>query len=224
MDSTSESDGGIIASLFPNKVAVATSREEGVLEKLYKEEQSLISHAIDKRQKDFTAGRLCAKSALAELGVEHFPILMDSKGAPVWPLGVAGSISHAKACCAAVVSIVQKGESIGLDIEEVSRIKESVWDYAFGPIEIEWLKDHSEQSQKFASVMFAAKEAFYKAQYPLTHHWLGFKDVVVSVDPGSQGFAVELLKDLERWEKGTVFKGRFDFFDIYTAAGVFIES
>ena len=196
----------VIASLFPNRVSVSTSREAGSLDKLYNEEQALIVHAILKRQSDFAAGRICAKAALADLGIHQFPILMDPKGAPLWPSGVSGTISHAKAYCAAVVAHVQKGQSLGLDIEEVARLKESIWDYAFNPQEIAQLK-HSAEPQKWASVIFAAKEAFYKAQYPLTRSWLGFKDALVSLDQESNQFTIELLITLEPWGKFTYFKG-----------------
>lgn len=228
MDSLNKSsasyDSDIIESLFSNSVQVAISPKQPSLNQLYKEEQVLIEHAIEKRQNDFTAGRMCAKKALANLGIKEFPVLMDSKGAPTWPAGVSGSISHARSCCAAVVARVQKGESLGLDIEEVSRIKESVWEYSFGPEEISWLRKQSAESQKWASVIFAAKEAFYKAQYPLTHSWLGFKDAIILIDQASGEFTVELLMELGEWSKGKLFKGKYGFFNDYVAAGVWINS
>lgn len=199
------------------------SQEPGLVDELYKEEQALIEHAIKKRQGDFAAGRLCARMGLANLGIEEFPLLMDDKGAPVWPGGVTGSISHARGCCAAVVTRAHKGESLGLDIEEVNRVKEFVWEYGFGSEEITWLKKQSVDSQKCASVIFSGKEAFYKAQYPLTHSWLGFKDVVITIDKEPMEFTVRLLVDLGKWSKGMLFNGRYVFLGKYVAAGVWIE-
>jgi 4'-phosphopantetheinyl transferase EntD len=213
----------LIASLFSHPVFVALSQAEGLIDQLYKEERALIEHAIKKRQNDFAVGRLCAKKALSALGIENFPVLMNPKGAPIWPAGVSGSISHAKGCCAAVVAQIQDGESLGLDIEEISRIKESIWEYAFCPEEIVWLRTQSTESPKWASVIFAAKEAFYKAQYPITHSWFGFKDAVILIDKESYEFTVRLLTELGEWSKAKSFKGKYAFFNEHVAAGIWIN-
>lgn len=212
----------VITSLFPKPVQVAISNDDIPISQLYKEEQALIEHAINKRQMNFAAGRICAKRALSNIGIEEYPILMDDKGAPIWPVGIIGSISHATGYCVAVVARAKLGESLGLDVEEVARIKESIWLYSFCSEEVVWLRSQSTKSQQWASVMFAAKEAFYKAQYPLTHSWLGFKDVVVSIDQYSEEFELSLLGPLKHWPAGRTFKGRFQFFESYIAAGIWI--
>lgn len=228
MDSPNEDNASdycdVIALLYSNSVQVAMSWDGALIGELYKEERELIKHAGSKRQSDFAAGRLCAKRALLRLGVEDFPVLMDRKGAPIWPLGVSGSISHARGCCAAVVARGEEGESLGLDIEEVNRINESIWEYAFGLDEITWIKKQSISAQKWASVIFAAKEAFYKAQYPLTQSWLGFKDVVILVDQTSGEFTVRLLVELGKWLKGSLFVGKYSFFNDYVVAGLWIDA
>lgn len=215
-----------VRSVFSQEVEVAVSFEEGEIEKLYKEEQELVKGAVEKRQKRFAAGRACAREVLARLGIEEFPVLMDAKRAPVWPEGVSGSISHAKGCCIAVAVKVPLGEvlSVGVDVEEVNRIEEVLWDYVFGDEEVEWLKKKvaPEEAQKWASILFSAKEAFYKAQYQLTGSWLGFKDVVIRVDQEARKFEVELLVDLGSWKKGSFFKGRYRFFGDYGVCGILI--
>jgi 4'-phosphopantetheinyl transferase EntD len=42
-------------------------------------------------------------------------------------------------------------------------------------------------------VWFSAKEAVYKAWFPLTRQWLGFHDVEVTVDGASGRFLAQLL-------------------------------
>lgn len=215
-----QSISNLIRSLFPSGVQVAVSQGLGDVDMLYDEERKLISHAGQKRQGEFAAGRLCAMNALEGLGINGSPILMDSKGAPIWPDGVIGSISHAKGCCAAVVALDGGENSLGLDIEEVGRVKDDIWSYTFLPEEMDWLRLQSDESAKWASVIFGAKEAFYKAQYPLTHAWLGFKDVVIDVDQGAGKFTVRLLLDFGPWSQDEVFSGGYVFFDGYVAAGI----
>ncbi len=219
MDDT-QSISNLIRALFSNTVQVAVSQELGDVDMLYDEERKLISHAGQKRQGEFAAGRLCAMNALEGLGINGSPILMDAKGAPIWPDGVIGSISHAKGCCAAVVALKEGENSLGLDIEELERVKEDIWNYTFLPEEIDWLRLQSDESSKWASVLFGAKEAFYKAQYPLTQSWLGFKDVVIEVDQEEGTFSVRLLLDFGAWSQDEVFSGKYAFFDDYVAAGI----
>jgi len=43
--------------------------------------------------------------------------------------------------------------------------------------------------------MFGAKEAFYKAQFPVTEAWVGFHDV--ELVPDDEGFVLHQATDLE---------------------------
>jgi len=42
-------------------------------------------------------------------------------------------------------------------------------------------------------LLFSAKEAVYKAWYPLTGSWLGFEDVSLAIDPDRRLFTASLL-------------------------------
>ena len=66
-----------------------------VNEGLLPEERGAVAKAVPKRVAQFTAGRVCARRALAQLGnTEPVPILMGEDRAPQWPAGYVGSISH----------------------------------------------------------------------------------------------------------------------------------
>lgn len=212
----------LIQSLFPKKVEGHISEEMGLLDALYPEERELIIYAIEKRQKEFAAGRLCAKEGLFKLGIINFPILKDGKGAPIWPEGIGGSISHTKGCNGAVVARISKGESLGLDIEKIDRLEEELWEYLFVEEEREWLKTKDDESQKYASILFSAKEAFYKAQYQLTHSWLGFHDVMIELTETEEKFVIHLLIETGKWKKDSKFEGRYKIFSGYVASGVWI--
>lgn len=42
-------------------------------------------------------------------------------------------------------------------------------------------------------LLFCAKETVYKAWFPLTHSWLGFKDATVTIDPAQGTFVARLF-------------------------------
>ena len=61
---------------------------------LFPEEERLITRAVEKRRKEFTTARLCARKAMERLGVAPVPVLSGLRGEPLWPQGVIGSITH----------------------------------------------------------------------------------------------------------------------------------
>src|SRR5206468_2745795 len=84
---------------------------------LFPEEEALIAAAVDKRRREFATARGCARSALAALGIEPAPILAGERGAPRWPPGIVGSITHCAGYRAAAVSSARDMITIGLDAE-----------------------------------------------------------------------------------------------------------
>lgn len=57
-------------------------------------ELKLVASSVSRRRADFLAGRAAAQRCLEQLGYPRQPLLRDKYGAPVWPAGVAGSITH----------------------------------------------------------------------------------------------------------------------------------
>ena len=60
---------------FPGCVATACRRIGHSTGELYPQELALISKAIDKRRREFAAGRACAREALGAIGYAPMPIL-----------------------------------------------------------------------------------------------------------------------------------------------------
>src|SRR5581483_4890791 len=61
---------------------------------LFPAEQRTVGTAGPERQAEFTAGRRCARAALAGLGIPAAPILPGPAGEPGWPPGVPGRLPH----------------------------------------------------------------------------------------------------------------------------------
>jgi 4'-phosphopantetheinyl transferase EntD len=58
------------------------------------EEERHLRSAQPKRRAEFAAGRWCAREALRRLGAPVGPLHRTSLGAPIWPEGFQGSITH----------------------------------------------------------------------------------------------------------------------------------
>lgn len=156
---------------------------------LWPEEASAIAKAIPKRQLEFTAGRVAARRAMAGLGLPPAPILMARDRAPVWPPGLVGSISHCDTACVAAVAPVALLHSIGIDIETAIPLAPELWDIVLSPSEYIWLKQQPAVTRGIlAKRIFSAKEAVYKAQYPLTGQMIGFGAVAITPNPDASTF------------------------------------
>lgn len=70
------------------------------------------------RRAEHLAGRLSANWALAGLG-NVASVGRGLDGAPIWPAGVVGSISHSRDVAIAVVAPSTLFDSIGIDVEDI---------------------------------------------------------------------------------------------------------
>lgn len=210
----------VFEALFPDDVITVESNLDEAQGKLYAEEAQYVEKVVEKRRKEFTAGRLCAREALARLGIERFPLLAADSRLPLWPDSVTGSISHTSECCGVVAASRTRIAGLGLDIELLDRVTEKLWSMIFTDPEQAWLRSlDTEVRARYASLIFSAKECFYKYQFPFTQQWLGFMDAHVHVareDGGAKkgcgAFEIELLKNVDKiFREGERFEGAFLF-------------
>ena len=139
---------------------------------------------------------------------------------PVWPEGVVGSITHARGCCAAAAARAQAYLGVGIDLERRGRVKEKHWRHIATPAEIEGLLEAGDEAR--AEVLFSAKEAFYKAQFPGTRVVLGFQDAEVSQD--GDRIEIRLCVDVPGLAaRGAVFPGRCALSAQHVRAAVWLE-
>jgi 4'-phosphopantetheinyl transferase EntD len=171
-----------VASLLPEGVIAAELRLLVGQELLYPEETAHLARAAPKRVHEYSAGRLCARRALEALGISNFPLLPGSDRQPLWPEAAVGSITHTAGFCAAVVAPRGAFRAVGLDAEGINRVSTNLWPRICTEAEIAWLRQLPDNEQaQFASLIFSAKEAFYKCQYGLTTEWLYFHDASLEV-------------------------------------------
>ncbi|GAA4476531.1 4'-phosphopantetheinyl transferase [Rhodococcus olei] len=142
-------------------------------------EAALIARAVDKRRREFVTVRHCAREAMGKLGVEPAPILKGERGVPLFPRGVVGSLTHCDGYRGAVLGYSMAVRSVGIDAEPHGPLPDGVLDAVSLPAEREWLAGAGEGIH-WDRLLFCAKEATYKAWFPLTHRWLGFEDAHIT--------------------------------------------
>lgn len=143
------------------------------------EEEPLIAKSVAKRRNEFITVRYCARRALVDLGMEPVPILKGDKGEPCWPDGVVGSLTHCEGFRGAAIGLRAQVRSLGIDAEPHDVLPNGVLDAISLPVERHEL-GAMPGGVHWDRVLFCAKEATYKAWYPLTHRWLGFEDAHIT--------------------------------------------
>jgi 4'-phosphopantetheinyl transferase EntD len=152
------------------------------------EEEALIARSVAKRRNEFVTARYCARLALGELGVLPLPILKGEKGEPCWPDGVVGSLTHCEGFRGAAVGRYREVRSLGIDAEPHEVLPRGVLDAISLPAERTELQ-RLPAGLHWDRILFCAKEATYKAWYPLTHRWLGFEDARITLHVDHTGTA-----------------------------------
>lgn len=181
----------MIERLVPDSVAVVSTRDDLEAE-LFVEEERTVGRAVEKRRREFTTGRACARLALQRLGVVPVAIATGERGEPLWPSGVVGSITHCHGYRACAVGRAGDMLSVGIDAEVHDRLPEGVLEQvAFGR-ELATVADRA-AGVHLDRLLFSAKEAVYKAWFPLARRWLGFEDVELSIDVEAATFRARLL-------------------------------
>jgi 4'-phosphopantetheinyl transferase EntD len=190
------------------------------------EELAAVRTATAARRREFHTVRTLARRALAGLApeagrrYEAHALLPDARGAPIWPLGVVGSMTHSQNYRAAVVARSSTYSAIGLDAEPGRPLPPEVCEIVCRPEERAMIEALSRKEPwlPWSCVVFSAKESVYKAWYPLTGAWLDFEDVSVRIHPGARAFRARLLAP--GGEDGTSTVGELE--GRWTVAGDFV--
>ncbi|MDO0910219.1 4'-phosphopantetheinyl transferase superfamily protein [Streptomyces sp. DT2A-34] len=192
----------MIEELLPDTVVTveAYGDEEPPNTALYPEEEAVVAKAVGKRRREFAVVRSCARRAMEKLGVPPQPILPGDRGAPGWPAGLAGSMTHCDGYGAAALVRAADLASLGIDAEPHQTLPEGVLAAVALPAEADRLRrlTGDDPGIHWDRLLFSAKESVYKAWFPLTGKWLDFTeaDIDVFADPGdrhSGGFRARLL-------------------------------
>lgn len=139
-----------------------------------------IQHSVRARRAEFFAGRYACRLALEPLGWGRWSVGVGALRAPLWPPGVVGSISHDSSSALACAGLrTEKVIGVGIDREPVIeldvalRIASSI----AKPDELGLLDSRLWPFNKALTLIFSAKESFFKAAYPTLGRYLDFDAV-----------------------------------------------
>jgi 4'-phosphopantetheinyl transferase EntD len=218
-----------LCGLFPVGAIAAELRQPGDAALLLPAEAAHLGRAVPKRIQEFAAGRLCARRAMAELGVGEFALRVADDRQPVWPDFIVGSITHTAGLCAAAVAHKRRMAALGMDSEVVGGVTRDIWPKICGPKEWLWLGSLPAPEQPAAvTLIFSAKEAFYKCQYPMVGERLDFHDLLV--EPLGWGartaaFRVQATRRLAFADRATLpMQGRYLFHEQFVSAGIAVPA
>ncbi|MFF8290539.1 4'-phosphopantetheinyl transferase [Streptomyces sp. NPDC016309] len=161
---------------------------------LFPEESAALGEVGEPRRREFTTVRHCARRAIGALGLAPVPLPPGTRGAPRWPDGVVGSMTHCAGYRAAAAARRAEVRTLGIDAEPHAPLPEGVLEYIALPEEASHVARLSRRSPDVCwdRLLFCAKEAVYKAWFPATHQWLGFDGALIV--PATDGsFHVRVL-------------------------------
>jgi 4'-phosphopantetheinyl transferase EntD len=177
----------LIDAIVPRGVFVAESFGALAMEApLFPAEEAAVSGAGAKRRAEFAAARGCARRALTSAGFEPGPVPRGPTGAPVWPAGVVGSITHCEGYRACAIGRAGTFVAIGIDAEPHEPLPANVLPMVASEKERAALAKLAAEvpGACWTKVLFSAKEAVFKAWSGATGRWLGFADAELTLDAG----------------------------------------
>jgi enterobactin synthetase component D / holo-[acyl-carrier protein] synthase len=185
----------MIERILPAAVLAEETFDDPPGPPLFAVEEALLTKAVDKRRREFTTVRRCARRALARMGVEPAPLLPGLRGAPGWPDGVVGSMTHCAGYRGAAVASAAHIRTIGIDAEPAQPLPDGVLGTVASEVERKRLSALAvdRPDVPWDRLLFSAKESVYKAWFPLTLRWLDFAEADIEFDPAAGTFAARLL-------------------------------
>ncbi|WP_406095346.1 4'-phosphopantetheinyl transferase [Kitasatospora purpeofusca] len=185
----------MISALLPAPVVVETAYSDPPQARLEPEEEAVIARAVESRRREFTTVRHCARLALGRLGVPYRPLVPGLRGAPSWPEGIVGSLTHCAGFRAAAVARAEDVLSLGIDAEPALPLPEGVLDAIALPAEQQrnTALSTTRPGTPWDRILFSAKESVYKTWFPLTHTFLDFSEADLTLRPDGTFTAVLLV-------------------------------
>lgn len=165
---------------------------EEVLASLPVPEATLARQCRGYRQSQFVGGRLALRHACERFGVLAPPLIATTRGAPVLPEGIVGSISHKGTLAVGLVAAADAG-TLGVDLEVETKPKVDVSRHILSETEQERVALLPiDERWKSVLLHFSIKESIYKALDPYVGRFVGFEEA--EVEPDDVGRAAVTLR------------------------------
>lgn len=189
-----------------------------------------IRKSVPKRQAEFIAGRLCAQSILSRYSYCHYPIRTGKWREPIWPEPLVGSISHNTGYAAAIAAPKARFGGIGIDIETVvaGSTRDALIHSVVSAKEMGYLNSaaFSRSLDCLLTLVFSAKESFFKAAFGKVNSYFGFDAVeILDVDEEARTLLLRSMHTLcEEIVAGHRYCAHYEFLDSRTVLTVVVLS
>ncbi|WP_058749430.1 4'-phosphopantetheinyl transferase family protein [Curtobacterium oceanosedimentum] len=188
------------AGLLPASVVVAAV-DHDLSGTLTDEERAAVAHAVLARRAEFRTGRVLARRALTAIGTPVTSLPTSRIGAPRWPDGVVGTITHCHGVRACAVARRDEHAGIGIDATPARPLPSGVLRRIADVSDVRVAQGLAALRRSGVespdSVLLAAAEAVAKARSSAHDGWFGI-----------DGAHVELRQDgsfTARARRGTAF-------------------
>ena len=148
---------------------------------LLPEEQRAFATSVDKVRRASGAARIVARRLMAQMGQLQQAVPKGASGAPVWPEGLVGSLAHNSQVAVAALARRMDFSSLGIDVETAEPLEADLLDLIATPAERKAIANDPCGGR----LLFAIKEAVYKAVHPLDGVFLEHHDVEVNLVAGT---------------------------------------
>jgi 4'-phosphopantetheinyl transferase EntD len=144
---------------------------------LLPDELDAFSTSVIKVRRASGAARIVARELLPRIGLAPRAIPRSASGPPIWPRGIVGSLAHDTKVAVAAIAKRNDFLSIGIDVEPAEALDLDLLDIVATASERESIHDDLCHGR----LLFAVKEAVYKAVFPLDGMFLDHHDVEVNL-------------------------------------------
>lgn len=136
-----------------------------------------LNKAVRKRRAEYLASRMVVRNALSRMGIEAAILSNDADRAPVWPVGISGSLSHSHQSIAVLLSRRENRLLLGVDCETILRAEtaEQMQSVIVTPEEKQRLLESGLPFATALTLAFSIKESLYKALFPLLRQAMDFR-------------------------------------------------
>lgn len=152
---------------------IAPGDEQALLD----EEAASIASPVVAVRRASGAARIVARQLLTQLGYPRVPLPRKASGSPIWPAGIIGSLAHDDEVAVAAVGMQRDFDAVGIDVEPAVALPPDMLMLIATPQELQRISGDPLRGK----LLFAAKEAVYKALYPLDRVFLEFHDIEVDL-------------------------------------------
>lgn len=145
---------------------------------LLAEEQRVIATRHPASRRASGAARHLARGLLAAQGHPAVSIGRGPHGAPLWPDGVVGSLAHDDTVAVAAIASAADWRALGIDVEPAEPLPADLLALVVSGDDATGIEDDPLLAGR---LVFAAKEAVYKAVHPLDGAVLDYDDIAVDL-------------------------------------------